>query len=199
MDVRDLLRAPALEVAPRLLGWTVRHETAEGAVAVELTEVEAYEGGSDPASHAHRGETARNRVMFGEAGHLYVYLSYGVHWCGNVVTGQEGTASAVLLRAGRVVEGRELARSRRGERVRDRDLARGPGRLGQALGLGPQLGGADLLGGGPITLVPGDAVGAGRVRSGHRVGVGRAHDLPWRFWVADEPTVSAYRRSPRAK
>ena len=137
------------EVAPRLLGAVLRH----GAVAVRLVEVEAYDGFADPASHAYRGRTARNAVMFGPPGHLYVYFSYGVHWAANVVCGPDGTASGVLLRAGEVIAGLEEARSRRG-RSSDRDLARGPGRLTQALGLSAEHKGADLFGGGPVTLEP---------------------------------------------
>jgi DNA-3-methyladenine glycosylase len=188
-----------VEVAPRLLGWTLRHTTEDGTVAVRLTEVEAYEGAEDPASHAFRGPTTRNEVMFGDAGHLYTYLSYGMHWCCNVVTGPFGRASAVLLRAGRVVEGAELARSRRGEHVSAARLARGPGCLGQALGLGSGENGADLLGGGRVQLLPPATGEAPPVSSGHRVGVSVAHDVPWRFWITDDPTVSAYKRSPRAR
>lgn len=185
-------------VAADLLGWRLSRETAEGTVTVELTEVEAYAGGSDPASHAFRGPTARNSVMFGPAGHLYVYLSHGIHHCANVVTGPDGEASAVLLRAGRVVEGTELARERRGG-VGDHALARGPGCLGQALGLTLPDSGADLLGGSELLLAPG---ARGRepapVATGPRVGVRLAHDVPWRFWVEGDPTVSVYRRNPRA-
>lgn len=197
--IRAWLARPASEVAPELLGWRLSHTTPEGTVTVVLTEVEAYLGEDDPASHAYRGPTPRNRVMFGHGGHLYTYLSYGMHWCCNVVTGVDGHASAVLLRAGRVVEGTELARSRRGERVRDVALARGPGCLGQALGLGRDHNGADLLAGGHLVLHPPAGPAPAEVRSGHRVGVRLAHDVPWRFWVADEPTVSAYKRSPRAR
>ena len=112
-DPRDLLHRPAPETAPLLLGWLLRNRSPDGSVVVKLTEVEAYDGEGDPASHAARGRTPRNQVMFGKAGHLYVYFSYGMHWCANVVCGEEGTASAVLLRAGRVIEGVDLARSRR--------------------------------------------------------------------------------------
>ena len=196
---RDLLGRPATEVAPALLGWTLSHTTEEGTVTVRLTEVEAYMGDDDPASHAHRGPTPRNVVMFGRAGHLYTYFSYGMHWCCNVVTGPDGHASAVLLRAGRVVEGTSLARQRRGERVQDRSLARGPGCLGQALGLGRTHNGADLLGDDTLRLRPGEPVDPAVVRTGPRVGVSVAHDLPWRYWIDGEPTVSAYKRSPRAR
>ena len=197
--LRKLLTRPAADVAPQLLGWTLSHTTPEGTVTIELTEVEAYMGEDDPASHAYRGPTPRNVVMFGRAGHLYTYLSYGMHWCCNVVTGPDGHASAVLLRAGRVVEGGDLARRRRGERVADRSLARGPGCLGQALGLGREHNGADLLTGSGLRLSPGRPVDPAAVASGHRVGVSVAHDVSWRFWVADDPTVSAYKRSPRAR
>lgn len=196
--LRAWLARPASEVAPELLGWRLSHTTAEDTVTVELTEVEAYLGQDDPASHAYRGPTARNSVMFGHAGHLYTYLSYGMHWCCNVVTGVDGHASAVLLRAGRVVEGEDLARSRRGPRVRDTGLARGPGCLGQALGLGREHNGADLLADGELRLRPPTEHAPVEVRSGHRVGVTLAHDVPWRFWVDGDPTVSAYKRSPRA-
>ena len=196
--LRDLLTRPAAAVAPDLLGWRLRHTTDEGTVTVELTEVEAYMGADDPASHAYRGPTPRNVVMFGKAGHLYTYLSYGMHWCCNVVTGPDGHASAVLLRAGRVVEGADLARQRRGERTPDRSLARGPGCLGQALGLHREHNGVDLLTSEVLRLSPGEPLERSQISSGHRVGVSLAHDVPWRFWVTGEPTVSAYKRSPRA-
>lgn len=197
-DLRRLLSRPATEVAPELLGWQVTAESAEGTVTIELTEVEAYLGPDDPASHAHRGPTARNEVMFGPAGHLYVYLSYGIHWCANIVTGPDSHASAVLLRAGRVVDGLELARTRRGG-VTDRSLARGPGCLGQALALGRGHNGIDLLSEGEVRLSPPTRALPGEIASGERVGVRLAHDYPWRFWAVGDPTVSAYKRSPRAR
>ena len=197
-QVRDRLAGPADEVGPDLLNWRLSHTTPEGTVTVVVTEVEAYLGESDPASHAYRGPTPRNAVMFREAGYLYTYRSYGIHWCCNVVTGVDGRASAVLLRAGRVVEGHDLARARRGEHVAERSLARGPGCFAQALGLGADQYGADLVGGDVVRLRPGEPVEAGGVASGSRVGVRLAADVPWRFWVDGEPTVSAYRRSPRA-
>src|SRR3954452_20417430 len=118
------LEGPVLEVAPRLLGATLRH----GEVAVRLTEVEAYDGANDPGSHAYNGMTRRNEVMFGPPGSLYVYFTYGMHHCCNVVVGPPGNPAAVLVRAGEVVDGLETARARRG-RSTDRDLARGPARL----------------------------------------------------------------------
>ena len=181
MALRDLLEQPVLEVAPRLLGATLTH----GGVTVRLTEVEAYDGADDPGSHAFRGETRRNAVMFGPAGRLYVYFTYGMHHCCNVVCGPEGTASAVLLRAGEVVDGLEEARARRG-RSTDRDLARGPGRLCQALGIDLSANGLDLAGHlEPSTPEP-------RISTGPRVGLRLAADRPWRFWLTDEPSVSRY-------
>ena len=179
------------EVAPTLLGAVLRH----GEVAVRLTEVEAYDGANDPASHAYRGRTARTAVMFGPPGHLYVYFSYGMHWAANVICGPDGTASGTLLRAGEVVEGVEVARSRRG-RSSDRDLARGPGRLTQALGITGEQKGAYLLAGGPLRLEPGEAREA--IETGPRVGVSLEADRPWRFWVAGSRFVSDYKRSRRA-
>ena len=184
------LSGPVLEVAPTLLG---AHLVA-GPVSVRLTEVEAYAGESDPGSHAFRGRTPRTQVMFGRAGIAYVYFSYGMHWCLNVVTGPDGEASAVLVRAGEVVDGRELARERR-QGAADRDLARGPARLTRALGVDGTLGGTDLLDPtSPLRLVAGAAVEPSRVRTGPRVGVsGDGAAAPWRFWLDGEPTVSAYR------
>ena len=178
------------DVAPTLLGCVL---TANG-VAVRLTEVEAYEGESDPGSHAFRGRTPRTEVMFGPAGRAYVYFTYGMHWCMNVVAGPDGVASAVLVRAGEVVRGIELARARR-PGSSDRDLARGPARLTQALAIDGTYGGVNLLGrSSPVRLRAGDAVDATEVSSGPRVGVGGAGAAtPWRFWITDDPTVSLYR------
>ena len=196
--LRSRLSGPSLAVAPTLLGAVLRHETSEGTVAVRLTEVEAYAGADDPGSHAFRGPTARNRVMFGPAGRLYVYFTYGMHHCCNVVVGEEGTASAVLLRAGAVVDGLELARSRR-PRATDRDLARGPARLCNALGIDGRQNGAELASG-PLTLRLTDPPATRDVERGPRVGLREAADHPWRFWLRDEPTVSVYRpASPRPR
>jgi DNA-3-methyladenine glycosylase len=143
---RQFLDRPSIEVAPDLLGCVLEHESADGLVAVALTEVEAYAGEVDPASHAYRGRTARNAVMFGPPGHAYVYFTYGMHFCVNVVCMPAGTASAVLLRAGRVIAGEDLASRRRFpvSQGSARDLARGPARLCQALGIDRDLDGADL-------------------------------------------------------
>jgi len=186
----DALEGAVLDVAPRLLGAVIAHDTAEGTVAVRLTEVEAYDGPNDPGSHAHHGRTRRNEVMFGPPGHLYVYFTYGMHHCANVVVGTEGDPAAVLLRAGEVVDGVELAERSR-NRASRRDLARGPARLCQALGVDLRHNGTDLRTG-PLTLtVPATALLD--VRTGPRVGLRKAADRPWRFWVAGEPSVSTYR------
>jgi DNA-3-methyladenine glycosylase len=185
-DLAGALDGPVLEIAPRLLGGVLRH----GRVACRITEVEAYDGPNDPGSHAYRGPTPRNAVMFGAAGHLYVYFTYGMHWCCNVVCGPEGTASAVLLRAGEVVDGVETARGRRPAARSDRELARGPARLCQALAIGRDQNGHDLAAP-PLTLELGAP--EDEVRSGPRVGLRAAADRPWRFWLPDEPTVSTYR------
>ncbi|MFJ3706365.1 MULTISPECIES: DNA-3-methyladenine glycosylase [Streptomyces] len=195
----ETLAHPAEEVAPRLLGSVLTCKTSEGTVSIAITETEAYSGAADPASHAYRGRTPRNAVMFGPAGHLYVYRSHGLHWCANVVTGTDGVASAVLIRAGRVVEGEDLARERRGEKVETARLARGPGNFCQALGITAEHNGTDLLTGIPVVLSEGESVPPALIRVGPRVGVSKAHDWQHRFYLAGDPTVSAYRLSPRAK
>ena len=189
-DLAALVARPVLQVAPRLLGAVLTHD----GVAVRLTEVEAYGGPDDPGSHAFRGQTARNAVMFGPPGRLYVYFTYGMHYCANLVCGPDGTPSAVLLRAGEIVAGEEVARSRRGT-ARDRDLARGPARLCQALGLDADQDGAPVTEG-PLTLtLPPRPAPRALIRTGPRVGLRLAPERPWRLWLADEPTVSPYRRA----
>lgn len=197
--VRDfeVLAGPAHEVAPRLLGATISHRDADGQVAVRIVEVEAYDQ-DDPASHTFRGPTERNAPMFERGGHLYVYLSHGIHHCVNVVCGPVARGEAVLLRGGVVVEGRDLAVTRRDGRDGDAWLAAGPGRLGEALGLTVAQSGRWLLDDGPVRLVPGDVVGDDRIESGPRVGVSRAADRSWRWWIRDAAGVSRHRRSRRA-
>ena len=194
-------------IAPALLGARLAVASSEGAVSVRLTEVEAYAGEIDPGSHAFRGRTARNSSMFEAAGRVYVYFTYGMHHCVNVVCGAEGVSRAVLLRAGEVVEGVGIARARRPAARRDRDLARGPARLTQALGLTREDDG-ELLGGAGSRIClelaePAGAVPAERVRSGPRVGVagpgGDGEAFPWRFWIDGDPTVSPYKPAARRK
>ena len=164
-------------------------------VTARITEVEAYGGITDPASHAYT-RTARSEIMFGPPWRLYVYRSYGIHHCANVVTGPTEQASAVLIRAGSIVDGLDVAGQRRDD-VADAQLARGPGNLAQALGLTLDDLGTDLLASDGVHLGP-EVAPADGVLSGPRVGVSRAADVPWRFWLPDEPSVSAYRRNPRA-
>ncbi len=195
-----------LEVAPRLLGSTLTTVLPNGTVTVRITEVEAYDGAQDPGSHAYRGLSPRNAVMFGPPGHLYVYRHLGLHVCANVVTGRDGAASAVLLRAGEVIEGADLARVRRVRRGVVRasvDLARGPARLADAVGITLDLDGCDLLDAGPVRLRP-PADHSTVWHTGPRVGVsgvgGDAAVHPWRFWLPGEPTVSDYRAAaPRRR
>jgi len=263
---REFFDRPATEVAPDLLGCILWHASTAGLVATRLVEVEAYRGDIDPASHAFRGRTARNAVMFGPPGHAYVYFSYGVHYCVNLVCEPTGRAEAVLIRAGAVVAGAELARRRRyglpdtaadaeggrvpgsssgvrgstaasprdsgpdgngtfagrgsadgsgtsagrgraapgGSRVRSRDLdlARGPGRLCQALGIDRSLDGADVCApGGPLGISPPSvldqpvAAAVGSIATGPRVGISQAADRPWRYWLAGDGHVSIYKPS----
>ncbi|WP_445400073.1 DNA-3-methyladenine glycosylase [Streptomyces sp. LE64] len=200
---RDFFDRPVLEVAPDLLGRLLVRNSPAGPIVLRLTEVEAYAGTIDPGSHAYRGLTARNAVMFGPPGHVYVYFTYGMWHCMNLVCGPEGFASGVLLRAGQITEGTELARKRRLSARSDKELAKGPARLATALDVDRTLDGADACGG-PATalaVLHGTPVQPDQVRTGPRTGVsgpGGAH--PWRFWIDGDPTVSPYRaHAPRAR
>lgn len=195
---RSDLDGPAEDVAPTLLGASLTHRMATGDVSVRITEVEAYGGpGTDPASHAHRGRTPRNEVMFARPGTLYVYFVYGMHWCANIVCGAVGEASAVLLRAGEVVQGDHIARERRPTSRRHSELARGPGNLAMSLGITGSANGCDLFGEGSVLWLSGSTAGLlapSDIGAGPRVGVRQAGDRPWRWWIKDESTVSRYRR-----
>ncbi|MEV1027111.1 DNA-3-methyladenine glycosylase [Streptomyces sp. NPDC050264] len=194
---------PVLDVAPDLLGRTLVRHTADGPIELRLTEVEAYDGANDPGSHAYRGQTARNSVMFGPPGHVYVYFTYGMWHCMNLVCGPPGTASGVLLRAGEITEGDEFARKRRLSARNDRELAKGPARLATALDVDRTLDGTDACvpADSPVTILHGTPAPADQVLSGPRTGVsgdGGVH--PWRFWIANDPTVSPYRpHTPRRR
>ena len=196
---RSRIRGHAVDVAPRLLGAVVTSDVGGHRVAIRITEVEAYGGqGEDPGSHAFRRETPRNATMFGPPGRAYVYFTYGMHWCLNVVTRPEGTAGAVLIRAGEVVEGIDVARARRPACTTDRDLARGPARLTTALGVTGELEGSDLFdSGSPLRLVL-PSRRAPAIEVGPRTGVsGEGAPTPWRFHLPGEPSVSPYRRAAR--
>ncbi|MEU5399198.1 DNA-3-methyladenine glycosylase [Streptomyces sp. NPDC005963] len=200
---REFFDRPVLEVAPQLLGCTLVRRTAEGTMELRITEVEAYAGEVDPGSHAYRGRTARNEVMFGPPGHAYVYFTYGMWHCLNAVCGPEGRASGVLLRAGEIRVGADLARKRRFSARHDRELAKGPARLATALDVDRALNGTDLCADStaPLSLLPGLAPSAELVRNGPRTGVGGggAHQ-PWRYWIDGDPTVSPYRpHAPRRR
>jgi DNA-3-methyladenine glycosylase len=197
---RQWLARPALVIAPRLLDGVVVSEVGGHRVAVRLTEVEAYEGVEDPASHAFRGRTARTAVMFGPPGHLYTYFTYGMHWCANIVCGANGVAAAVLLRAGEVVEGLEVARSRRPAVRHDVDLARGPARLASCLGLAAAQNGLDLCDdGSPVRLESVPVRRRSGILAGPRVGISVATERAWRFSLGDDPTVSAFKAGGRKR
>ena len=187
MVERDRFAHAALDVAPRLIGWTLLVDGVGGVIV----ETEAYEP-DDPASHSFGGRRARNATMFGRPGRLYVYRSYGIHWCANVVCAEEGVGAAVLLRAFEPTDGLETMRARRG--LDDpRLLAAGPGRLTQALGISGAHDGLDLLAP-PFTLTPPAA--PVEVVASPRVGITRATERPWRYSLAGSSFVS--RPRPRA-
>jgi DNA-3-methyladenine glycosylase len=191
---RAALAVDVLDAAVRLLGCTVEADTPDGTVAARLVEVEAYRGADDPASHSFRGRTARNAVMFGPPGHLYVYFVYGMHFCANVTCLADGEAGAVLLRAGEVTSDPAVAFARRPTARRAADLARGPARLAALLGLGRAHNGVDVTDpASPVRVLAQPPVDRRLVRTGPRVGVAAAHERPWRFWLAGSPAVSTYR------
>ncbi|MCW2868977.1 DNA-3-methyladenine glycosylase [Actinacidiphila oryziradicis] len=202
---RAFFDRPVLKVAPDLLGRTLVRSTEEGPIALRLTEVEAYAGPADPGSHAYRGRTDRNAVMFGPPGHAYVYFTYGMWFCLNLVCGPEGDPSGVLLRGGDITVGADLARKRRPASRRLHDLAQGPARLATALGVDRAQNGADVCPAdpatSPFTILTGTPPAPEAIRSGPRTGVGgggAAH--PWRFWIDGDPTVSPYRaHAPRRR
>ncbi|SNR84769.1 DNA-3-methyladenine glycosylase [Haloechinothrix alba] len=183
---------------PVLLGSVLEATSADGTVAARVVEVEAYCGTDDPASHAYRGRTARNAVMWGPAGHLYVYFVYGLHFCANVVCAGDGQAGAVLLRAAEITDGQDLATARRPAARSARDLARGPARLTAALGLTREHNGVDLTAAdSPVRLRAGERPEPGEVEHGPRVGVAAAGDVPWRSWLSSSRAVSRYRPGGR--
>ncbi|HEY3751729.1 MAG TPA: DNA-3-methyladenine glycosylase [Pseudonocardiaceae bacterium] len=196
---RTELAVDPLAVARLLLGAFVVADFGEP-VTARLVEVEAYRGFDDPAAHTYRGKTDRNAVMFGPAGHLYVYFVYGMHFCANVVTSADEVPGAVLLRAAEVVDGLATARPRRPSARSDAELARGPARLTAVLGLDRGHNGIDLTDpASPVRLYAGEPVPDESVRTGPRVGVATAMEVPWRWWVAGSPAVSTYRRGGKRR
>jgi DNA-3-methyladenine glycosylase len=198
---RSFFNRPALEVAPEVLGTVLWHDSPEGVVAAVVVEVEAYMGPIDPASHSYRGRTARNGVMFGPPGHGYVYFTYGMHFCVNYTCGPGDEATAVLIRAGRIIEGAEVALRRRrpdGRVIPDRELARGPGSLCQAMGIDLGQDGTDLCAAGsPLEVRVPDGwapLPDSEISTGPRVGISVAADWPWRFWVTGDRAVSSYKK-----
>lgn len=179
-------------VAKALLGKVLRRDDGR---AGRIVEVEAYRGADDPGSHAYRGPTARTETMFGPAGHLYVYFTYGMHWCANVVCGAEGEGTAVLLRAIAPLDGLEVMRAHRPGR-RDVDLANGPAKLCQAFGIDRAHDGADLVEGDRgLRLVDDGTAPPRRPPCSTRIGLTKGREHPWRWWVAGDPHVSRGRPS----
>lgn len=185
-------------MAPYLLGSVLSRDSDDGRVSVRITEVEAYLGvGQDPGAHAHRGKTKRNATLFGPPAHLYTYFTYGMHTCANVVCMPDGTASGLLLRAGEIVEGIELARHRRGPKISDRNLARGPACLTVAMGIKLTDNGSDVFAS-PFELDVADAPSEYAV--GPRTGIngpGGTLEYPFRYWIPGDRTVSPYKRHPK--
>ena len=182
---RSFYRRASLDVAPELLNKVLVAGRSRG----RIVEVEAYAGPLDPASHAYRGPTARNATMFGPPGHLYVYFTYGMHYCANAVTGEYGDGQAVLLRALAPLAGLAQLRARRPAARGDRDLTSGPAKLCQALGIGSGQDGTDLVRG-RIRIVDDGTPPPDDPGISTRIGITRAADLPWRWFVAGDPHIS---------
>ena len=185
---RSFYDRPTLEVARDLLGKVLVHDRRGVRTSGVIVEVEAYIGESDPACHAAPGPTPRNAPMYGEPGHAYVYLNYGVHWLVNIVTESRGSPAAVLLRALDPLEGIEVMRRRRGAIANDRELCRGPGNLTKAMGITLAQNGTDLLGSQLYLEDRGAQIGA--IGWGPRVGINVGRDRPWRAFVRAHPAVS---------
>ena len=189
---RRFYARPTLTVARELLGKELVWRGNGGPMGGVIVEVEAYLGAGDPASHAYRGETRRNRTMFGAPGHAYVYFTYGMHHCLNVVTEEAGTPHAILLRALMPSTGLDRWRAARPDLPLAR-IASGPGRLCRALGLDRAHDGLDLTRSDLVIRARPGAAAAGEVRCGPRIGIRLAQALPYRFWLAGEPAVSGPR------
>ena len=192
---RTFYERDALTVARDLIGCVFVHRTSRGDIGVRLVETEAYRGRLDPGSHGYRGLTPRTEVMFGPPGRLYVYFTYGMHWCANIVCGRDGECEAVLIRAGEPVMGIDQMRANRPGITKDHLLAAGPARLAQALGIDKRHNGASLLRGGDFYGAEDDGTDElrlGPVAQTPRIGLspGRGDDIPWRFVVTGHPHAS---------
>lgn len=194
---REFFRRDPHLVAPELVGKLIVSSIGDQQVIARITETEAYSD-DDPASHTFRGPTPRNAVMFGDPGHLYVYISYGMHHCANAVSHVDGRSGGVLMRSAEILDGADTAAERRRHPKHHHQLGRGPGCLAQALGLTLGDGGADLCQAESAVRILDDGVQP-QISTGPRVGVRLAADVPWRFWTSGDKTVSLYKRSPRAE
>lgn len=186
VDTFSFLNAPSSEVAPRLLGCVLERQLDGEIIRVRIVETEAYDQ-TDVASHSYRGETERTKVMFGEYGHLYVYFTYGMHYCANVVTGAKGHGAGVLIRAVEPLSGFAVIEHRRGKK--GHETTNGPAKLCQALGINKQLNGHDLRSG-ELQLVPQPPLPQSNIMQTTRIGISQGKDVPWRFYVTGNPYVS---------
>jgi len=186
MSLKELLDRPAFEVAPLLIGCILEREIDGKVLRVRIVETEAYDE-TDAASHSYKGRTPRTDIMFGESGHLYVYFTYGMHYCCNIVTEKEGVGSAVLIRAVEPLEGVEFMQDLRHHS--GKELTNGPAKLCQALGIDKRLNGHDLTVS-PLRLIVQDSVDSRRITQTKRIGISQAKDVPWRFYETDNEYVS---------
>lgn len=184
----SFLDAPSYEAAPRLLGCVLERRIDERVVRVKIVETEAYDQ-TDVASHSYRGETERTRVMFGEYGHLYVYFTYGMHYCANIVTGRKGHGAGVLIRAVEPLDGMDIVEKRRGKT--GVETTNGPAKLCQALGIDRSMGGHDLRAG-ELRLIPQEPLSLSAITQTVRIGISQGKDVPWRFYITGNPYVSKH-------
>jgi DNA-3-methyladenine glycosylase len=194
-ELNKILEGSSLEAAPQLLGWTLARETPEGVIKLKIVETEAYHQ-DDPASHSFRGITKRTTPMFEAGGLIYVYFTYGAHYCINIVTGKKGTGEAVLLRAAEPLEGIEIMQQNRGS-LDIYNLASGPGKLAQALGIKSTDWSGKPLGKSTVYLEPpAQKIKAKDIITSPRIGISQAKDVPWRFYIKDNNFVSKLTRRP---
>lgn len=192
-EIQTILKLPALEAAPRLLGCVIRRKLTAGTLALKIVEVEAYHQ-DDPASHSFKWQSARTAPMFKAGGHLYVYFTYGMHYCLNIVVGPAGRGEAVLLRAGQPLEGVDIMRRNRGGIENIQNIANGPGKLTQALGIKDTRLSGKILNMSSIWVQPGEKISHGRIIISPRIGITDGADSPMRFYIKDNPFVSRYNR-----